>query len=60
MRSGISLALSHQRVAVKRGDRRGPSRPSAGGAGRAEGASLDGRPLVRQRHSKRRSLSNAK
>ena len=47
-RSGVSLALSHQRMAIKRRGRRGPSRPSAGGAGRAEGASLDGRRLVRQ------------
>jgi hypothetical protein len=31
----MSLALSHQRVAVKRRGRRGPSRPSAGGAGGA-------------------------
>ncbi len=49
----MSLALSHQRVAVKRRGRQGPSRPSAGGAGRAEGASLDGRRLVRQRLAKR-------
>ena len=53
MTSGISLALSHQRVAVKGRARRGLSRPSAGGAGRAEGASLDGRRLVRQRPAKR-------
>ena len=49
MRSGISLALSHQRMAVKRRACRRRSRPQAGGAGRAEGASLDGRRLVRQR-----------
>jgi hypothetical protein len=35
IRSGILLALSLQRLAVKRRGRRGPSRPSAGGAGRA-------------------------
>jgi hypothetical protein len=41
-RSGISLALSHQRVAVKRWGRRGSSRPSAGGAGRARARALTG------------------
>ena len=48
-RSGNSLALSHQRVAIKRRGRRGLSRPPAGGAGRRASASLDGRRLVRQR-----------
>jgi hypothetical protein len=47
--SSISLTLSHQRVVVTRRGRRGPSRPSAGGAGRAEGASLDRRRAGRQR-----------
>jgi hypothetical protein len=51
-RSGISLALIHQRVAVKRRGRRHWSRPPAGEAGRAR-ASLDRRRLVRHRLAKR-------
>ena len=42
IRSGISLALSHQRMAVKRRGRRRRSRPSAGGAGRAKPRALTG------------------
>jgi hypothetical protein len=57
IRSGYSLALSHQRVAVKRRSRRCWSRPPAGEAGRAEGASLDGRRLVRQRAQQRQVRS---
>ena len=48
-RSSISLALSHQRMAVKRRASRCRSRRPAGGAGRAEGASLDRRRAGRQR-----------
>jgi hypothetical protein len=55
MRSGISLALSHQRMAVNAG-------PAGAGQGRqpakpgARSASLDGRRLVRQRRSSNHGL----
>jgi hypothetical protein len=49
MRSGISLALSLQRMDVNAGPDGARQGRQPGGAGRAEGASLDGRRLVRHR-----------